>query len=62
MIIGMNCHDKVTIINWPIDGATTGTKINIVLTKDINFANSLPEYKSRAIALETTTVAPAPTP
>ena len=56
MIIGMNCHDKVVIINCPIDGANTGTKINIVLTKDINFANSLPEYKSRAIALETTTV------
>ena len=62
MVIGMNFHDNKVIINCPMEGANTGTIINIELTKDISLANLVPEYMSRAIARDTTTVAPAPRP
>tara|TARA_B100000902_G_C27050263_1_gene783778 strand:- start:18 stop:188 length:171 start_codon:yes stop_codon:yes gene_type:complete len=43
MVIGMNCHDNKVIINCPMEGANTGTKINIELTRDISLANLVPE-------------------
>ena len=47
---------------WPISGATIGTKIKILIIKELILANLFPLNKSRHIACETTLGPPIPKP
>jgi hypothetical protein len=47
---------------WPMDGASTGTRMNTVETKDMTRAMPRPAYTSRTIAIVTMRGPAAPKP
>ena len=58
----MSCHGPINRMPAPIAGATTGTRMKIIMMKDIALAIARPAKRSRTMATAITRAEPAATP